>query len=165
MKNLVKISSLLLQFMLAGFAGWVYETVLTSVVLGEFVDRGVLPLPILPIYGFFAVFMSVVFPPKMKWYNVLLISTIGTTIFEYIAALITERIFGYMLWDYFMWPLNFQGRISLFSSLIFGILSVLFVKAVKPFAEWLHSKFPKASTAGTFLLFCAAAVYCLIKLK
>ena len=57
-----------------------------------------------------------------------------------------------MLWDYFQWKLNFQGRISLFSSIIFGTFCVLYVKGVAPLSELVHEKFPKAAVIFTFAL-------------
>lgn len=163
-KRLIGASTLLLEFIIAGFVGWVYETALTSAVFHEFVDRGVLPVPFLPIYGFFAAAMSLIFKDKNKWYTVFIVSTLGITVFEYIASVVTERIFGYMLWDYFMWPLHFQGRISVFSSLIFGVLSLIFVKAVKPFSEKFHSRYPKTAAAVTLTIFAVLAAATAIKL-
>lgn len=157
-----EISKLLLCFIAAGFVGWCYETILTSIAMGEFVNRGVLPVPLLPIYGFFSIILAGIFHKPTKVWKVFVLSTIGTTVFEYIAAIITERIFGYMLWDYFSWKFNFQGRISLFSSLIFGALSVLFVSVVKPLSEKLHEKFPKAAPICVFVLAAVNIIICVL---
>lgn len=147
------VSAAFAEFMTAGFIGWSYETLITSVYLGHFEDRGVLPVPLLPIYAFFALFLSLLYGKrKPSWIRVFAVCTVMTTVFEYIAALVTEKIFGYMLWDYFAWPLNFQGRISLFSSLIFGAFSVLYVKGVRPLILYLHGKFPKGAVIATFFL-------------
>ena len=144
------ISSAAAEFIISGFIGWCYETIITSVYLGHFEDRGVLPVPLLPIYAFFALFLSLVYRKKEpSWYIVFIVCTVVTTIFEYISAVVTEKIYGYMLWDYFAWPLNFQGRISLFSSLIFGAFSVLFVKGVRPLVLMCHRRHPKISVSVT----------------
>ena len=151
-KNANIFSVYLLGFIIACFLGWVYETVLTSAVEGRFVDRGVLPVPLLPIYGVFAVAIGFILKKDTHWFKVFVIGTVGTTVFEYICSVVTEKIFGYMLWDYFQWKLNFQGRISLFSSIIFGAFCVLYVKGVAPLAELVHEKFPKAAVIFTFAL-------------
>ena len=161
-KTVTRISVYLLEFIIACFLGWVYETVLTSVVEGRFVDRGVLPVPLLPIYGFFAVVMGLLITSDTNWFKVFVIGTVGTTVFEYICSIVTEKIFGYMLWDYFQWKFNFQGRISLFSSIIFGAFCVLFVKAVAPVSEKFHEKLPKGACIVTLALAVTNLALCIM---
>jgi uncharacterized membrane protein len=58
---------------------------------------------------------------KQKPIIVFAFGTILTTALEYIAALLLEGVFNLELWNYSEWICNFQGRISLISSFIFGI--------------------------------------------
>ncbi|MGN0585747.1 MAG: hypothetical protein ACI4JF_00555, partial [Oscillospiraceae bacterium] len=62
------------------------------------------------------------------------------TALELAASYILEYFVPYRLWDYSDWVLNFDGRISLFSSIIFGILCVLLVRVLHPAAEKIYQK-------------------------
>lgn len=130
----------LLEFTVYSFIGWAYETVLTSIVWGKFAERGVLHLPLLPIYGFCSLLLILIFG-RIK--NIPLLFFLGggiITALELAASYILEYIVPYRLWDYSDWALNFEGRISLFSSMIFGILCVLLVRVLHPAAEKIYQK-------------------------
>ena len=47
-----RITRYIVCFILASLIGWLYEIVMGLIVWGQFVDRGVLHLPLCPIYGF-----------------------------------------------------------------------------------------------------------------
>ncbi len=137
--GLERFGALAIEFTLCGFAGWLYETVLTSAVLGEFAQRGVLHLPVLPIYGFGGLALT----PLLKNKRVPAVFLWGTalcTAIELAASYFLELFTPNRLWAYDSWPLNFDGRISLFSSLIFGALCVFLVKVLHPFACRLTEK-------------------------
>ena len=153
----------LFDFIVCGFIGWTYETVLTSVVFGYFVDRGVLPIPLLPIYGLFSLILPFVFKRENNPFAIVAIGAIGATVFELLGAYITEYFFHERLWSYKDWKFNFfDGRISLFSSLIFGVLCVLFVKGIHPLSEGSVKKHPRAFPAAVYALSAVLIVCCLI---
>ncbi len=152
------------DFIICGFTGWVYETVLTSVVFGEFVDRGVLPVPILPIYALFALVLPFVFRREQNPVFITLAGAAGATVFELISSYITERIWGYQLWSYEDWKFNYEGRISLVSSLIFGALCVLFVKGIHPLSQYLQKRFGKRFAAAVYILAAVLVILCLLPL-
>lgn len=129
-----KISALIIEFVLYSFIGWVYETVLTSIAWGRFADRGLLHLPICPIYGFCAMILLLIFHRIKSAPVVFVLGTVLTTAAELAASYILERFIDEPLWDYSHWALNFQGRISLGSSLIFGVLCVILIKLLHPAA-------------------------------
>jgi len=148
-----KIPVVISDFIISGFTGWIYETVITSIYLREFVDRGVLPIPILPIYGLFSLILPFIFKRKHNPFFILLASAAGATVFELAGAYLTEAILHEQLWTYEHWPLNFfGGRVSVISSLIFGILCIVYVKGVHPFSQFLCRKLGKAFTIGTYAL-------------
>ena len=60
---------------------------------------------------------------------------ISFTIFEYIASVVLEDLFGLRWWDYTNEVFNFQGRISLAFSLAWGIIGILFVEKLHPFVK------------------------------
>lgn len=129
-----------LEFTAYSFIGWVYETVLTSIVWGKFAERGVMRLPLLPIYGFCSLLMILLLG-RIKSIPLLFFLGGGIiTVLELAASYILEYFVPYRLWDYSDWALNFDGRISLFSSIIFGILCILLVRVLHPAAEKIYQK-------------------------
>ena len=123
-----KLPSLIIQFFIYSFCGWLYETVCESIFAGRFVlNKGFLTfLPICPIYGFGA-FIVLFLAKKLgitEKIKIFIFGTLVTTAVEYFSALLLEGILHKSLWDYSKWVFNFQGRVSLISSLIFGFGSV-----------------------------------------
>ena len=55
------------------------------------------------------------------------------SIFEYLTSFFLEKCFNKRWWDYSNYPFNINGRISLPSSLFFGMAGLLLVKMVHPF--------------------------------
>lgn len=135
-----KLSAWVLEFTVYSFIGWLYETILTSAVWGRFAERGWLHLPICPIYGFCAMAILLIFRRIKSSPLVFVVGTIVTTAAELAASYILERFTGERLWDYDSWAFNFQGRIALGSSLIFGVLCLLLAKVLHPAAEYFSNK-------------------------
>lgn len=54
--------------------------------------------------------------------------TIVFTVFEYIVSFIFELIFGIRWWDYSNELLNINGRVCLNFSLLWGIVTIIFIK-------------------------------------
>lgn len=133
--KLQKLESLVVQFAIASFVGWLYEILATCLIYGNYYDRGVLHLPMCPIYGFGAMILSVVLGRVKQVAHIFVLATVITAGFELLSAYVLEYGFQKVLWSYEGWPLNFQNRISLVSSMIFGGLAVLFLKGVKPWTE------------------------------
>lgn len=128
-------------FFIYSFMGWIYETLFCTIKGKKWENRGFLYGPIIPIYGFGAVIISIfatvaednhVTTPVWK---VFLVSMIGSAILEYVTSWALEKIFHARWWDYSNIPLNVQGRINLFSSIGFGLAGVLIIYVLKPFAE------------------------------
>lgn len=141
-----KICTYIIEFTLCGICGWIYETALTSYLWGEFAERGFLHIPVLPIYGVFSFILIPIFRKHNGFLTVFIGSTIITTALELICAYAIEMILHQRLWSYRDWDFNFfDGRISLYSSLMFGVLSLILIKIVHP----LVNKFSEKSSART----------------
>lgn len=136
---------------LCGLIGWCYETILTSILWERFCGffaRGFLHVPVCPIYGFFALMLLAIFQiPFLRrlrsWKYaaaVFLIGTTVSTVLELISSYLLEWILGVSLWSYADWWLNFEGRISLFSSLLFGGLALALFFGVLPLFFWMEKK-------------------------
>jgi uncharacterized membrane protein len=128
------------EFTLFALVGWLYETVCESIFAGRFVlNRGLLHLPVCPIYGvgaFVALWIMSLLARgnRPKLWQIFLGGVVITTVVEYIAALLIEATLHKTLWDYTAWVCNFQGRVSLISSLIFGLGCVGAYK-IRPICE------------------------------
>lgn len=140
MVKLQRAECLILQFITASFIGWVYEIIATYLIYGEYYDRGILHLPLCPIYGFGALGLALLFRKVRSGLYIFIGAVVVTAVFELLSAYVLEYVFHLILWTYEGWPLNFQNRISLVSSVIFGILGVIFLKCVKPGVEALCRK-------------------------
>ena len=127
-----KTAALVIEFAIYSFIGWVYETVLTWAVLGYYVDRGMLHLPLCPIYGFCALALLLIFHRIKSVPVIFVLGTVLTTAAELAASYVLEWFTDERLWNYADWKFNFQGRIAPGSSLIFGVLCVILMKLLHP---------------------------------
>jgi len=127
-----KITEQLLLFMSASFIGWLYEIITVYIMYHTYYDRGVLHLPVCPVYGFGMLLFSFALKNVKNPALFFLGSAAISTVLELLVSYVAQYGFGWILWSYNDWPLNFQGRISLISSCIFGLLAVVFVKFLKP---------------------------------
>lgn len=151
--NLLSIAKLLFRFFIASFMGWLYEITTVYVLYHTYYDRGVLHLPLCPIYGFGILLLSVLLYRFQDIKAIFLGSVIITTILELAASYIIEWKYGLWLWTYEGWPLSFQNRISVISSCIFGVMAVFFMKIINPGIDRIfHSRVRKVITGMVFLL-------------
>ncbi|WP_326907125.1 putative ABC transporter permease [Sedimentibacter sp. MB31-C6] len=128
----------LLFFYIYCFLGWIWETCYVSLLKREWVNRGFLHGPILPIYGFGAIIILwLTMPFKDNLLHIYVLGMIGATILEYVTGAAMERLFHMRYWDYSHHPFNLNGHISLLTSLGWGFFSVLLVEILHPPIEQL----------------------------
>lgn len=135
-KKVLYIQNLIIYFFIYAFLGWLLETFYSLIVLGHFTKRGFLHGPLCPIYGYSAVIMIT----SLKQYKnnsikLFLYSIIIFSGFEYIAGFLLDAIFSIRLWDYTEDFFNLNGRISIFYSIAWGIIAILFVNHMFPYTE------------------------------
>lgn len=121
------------------FFGWCFESTFVSVNEKKLTNRGFMKGPLLPLYGSGAVVLLVVSAPFSE--NLLLTflaGCVGATMLEYVTAVVMESLFKVRYWDYSHLKLQFQGRISLISSLTWGGLTLLMTMFVH---KWVASLF------------------------
>ena len=123
-------------FFIYSFIGWIFEVIVTLFETKELVNRGYLLLPILPIYGFGALFISFIFKDDdHQWFYVAIVGGLISTVVELLTSYALQYFFGLSLWDYGNLKYNFQGRISLITSISFMVGAVLIVKVLNPVFE------------------------------
>ena len=157
--------SLIVIFFSMSMFGWLWEVGMHLVSYGEFVNRGALHGPWLPIYGTGAVLILTVLNRFRK--NPAL--EFGATIvlcgfLEYMTSLVMEIVTGgTKWWDYSGYFLNLNGRICAEGLLVFGIGGLAIVYIIAPVIDDLTGRLNerKVMTVCTVLLvlFLADAVY------
>ena len=149
---MINIVTLFIWFVLYSFLGWVWETSFCSIKAGHFINRGFLNGPVIPVYGFGAVFVLIalsvaapVLPSHLPYIDIPLVFLSGMiicTILEYVTAVILESAFHIRWWDYSKQKFNFQGRICLKSALFFGLMSVVIIYIVQPLVSGVTVSIP-----------------------
>lgn len=129
-------SRYIIFFIVFSFLGWVWESIYCAIEYKKWSKRGFLYGPICPIYGFGGIlgllFYDFVTSMPPLW--VLFISGfIISILLEYPTSWLLEKIFHTRWWDYSHYPLNLNGRISLPTSIGFGVAAILIVKLLIPF--------------------------------
>ncbi|RKM61301.1 hypothetical protein D6855_05255 [Butyrivibrio sp. CB08] len=120
-------SQWLFLFFFYSFFGWCFESTYVSVMEKHPVNRGFMRGPFLPLYGSGGIMMLVVSKPFYD--NLILVfiaGCIGATALEYVVGVTMEALFKVRYWDYSHKKFNFQGHISLESSIVWGICTVVF---------------------------------------
>ena len=154
------ITEYILLFALASCIGWLYEMVCVWILYGYYFDRGVLHLPMCPIYGVGILLLMLVLKRVNHTAGIFLGSFIIATGVELGASYLLEYGFHRILWSYEGWPGSFQDRISLVSSIIFGLMATIFIKVIKPPIDRLfRSDHADFAAAVVVLLFIAAAAW------
>ncbi|MBN1495877.1 MAG: hypothetical protein JXA07_03855 [Spirochaetes bacterium] len=121
-------------FAVYSFIGWIIEVIYRSSIQRRFINAGFLYGMFIPIYGFGALFVLVVysfirdFPDLLE----LLVYGVVLTAVEYAVGFLFEKIFKLKLWDYSNNRFNLHGRICLLFSLFWTALALVFVTFIHP---------------------------------
>lgn len=127
------LSQWILFFFFYCFCGWLWESCYVSVRQRQWVNRGFLHGPLLPIYGSGAlIILLATISVQQNLFLIFLLGMIAATILEYFTGAAMERLFQVRYWDYSSQPFNLNGHICLFCSLGWGVFSVLLVHFVHP---------------------------------
>lgn len=132
-----------LFFYIYCFFGWVWESVYVSVRSREWVNRGFMHGPFLPIYGSGAIviLLSTIGVRDNIWL-IYLFGMISSTILEYFTGDAMEKLFHVRYWDYSQHKFNLKGHVCLMVSLAWGGFSILLVKVLHPPIEDLVMSIP-----------------------
>ena len=165
--NHIDLYKLFTYFFVCAFVGWIFETSLMYYDSHHFADRGLLfvekdfsnyfnflnqvpyirkipfiwGLPIIEIYGFGGLVIVLGIGKVRHGYVALFfIGAIVLTLVELLGSYFCDYVLHQSCWDYSTAFLNFQGRICLRSFLAWGVLSILAIKYLKPYLEYLYRK-------------------------
>lgn len=120
-------------FVIGSFIGCIYESILCIIQKGSFESRqGLVYGPFTPVYGAGAVIFMLLLEKRKNIFSMFLIGTLTGGIVEYLFSLFQQFFFGTVSWDYHN-KFNLFGRTSLFHSIMWGMIGVLFIKLFLPF--------------------------------
>lgn len=127
------VSSLILQFFIFSFIGWLWEVMLHVYIDHAFINRGVMTGPWLPIYGSGGVLILLLLRRLAANPKKLMLSIMALCgIIEYVTAAFLEQVFHAKWWDYSDMLFNIQGRVCLAGLLIFGIGGCAIIYLIAP---------------------------------
>lgn len=118
-----RIWELFYLFLCYSFLGWIIELVYTAIRKHQFINRGFLNGPLCTVYGFAAVFMTVVLRELAgRWFFLILGCAVLGTAVEWAAGLLLERIGTGKWWDYSRRRFNIGGYVCLEATVCWGLL-------------------------------------------
>ena len=120
-------------FVFYSMLGWAVESLYMSICNRKLTNRGFGVGPFCPIYGFGAVFGYFLLRPLASHPVMLyLTAAVTATIFEYLVAILMQKVLHQVWWDYNEKPFNYKGLICLESTLAWGIYGLGIVRVIQP---------------------------------
>lgn len=160
------ISQWILFFLWYCFVGWIWESCYVSVRKAienkkwEFINRGFLHGPFLPIYGMAAIVILIAtIPVKEQLLFVYIGGAVAATTLELITGTMMERLFKVKYWDYSDLPLNYKGHICFFVSLFWGLCAILMTEVIHVPVERVMLLLPEGLAEITAMIFVGYLAY------
>ena len=129
-------------FIIYSFLGWCLESVYKSILQKKIVNSGFLYGPFCPMYGIGAILMLALGGISSNVVVIFIIGFLLFSIWEYIVAVILEKLFKTKYWDYSGLKFNIKGRVCLKNSIYWGILGVLLILVIHPLIERFTNLIP-----------------------
>lgn len=121
-------------FIIGSIIGFLYESILEFIQPGRiFSKQELIYGPFTVVYGLGAIVFSVV-GKKFKNVSVIfLITAFFGGVLEFLYSFFQERFFGTVSWDYSDALTNIDGRTTILYAIGWGILGVIYIRAIYPF--------------------------------
>ncbi len=124
---------ILAYFLVYSCLGWCLEVVYAAATTGQIVNRGFLNGPVCPIYGFGMVIVLFVLTPFEHSTLALYIGgVILPSALELVGGWALYKLYHTRWWDYSDKPFNIGGYICLEFSLLWGVGTLVMMKAIHP---------------------------------
>ena len=133
---------IIFYFILYSFLGWCLESIYKSILQRKPVNSGFLYEPFCPMYGIGAVILIVLGDISENVVVIFFMSFLIFSVWEYIVAVILEKLFKTKYWDYSNIRFNIKGRVCLKNSIYWGILGVLLIFIIHPIVEKFTNLIP-----------------------
>ncbi len=131
-------------FIVYSILGYVIETLYGLLTKGVIESRqSMLYGPFCCIYGLGAICLLCI-PKSAKKNNwpLFIAGFIIGSVVEYIVSWVGEVIFNIKWWDYLNFPLNINGRVCVYFSIFWGILTICLNKVINPTVDKVLGKVP-----------------------
>ena len=117
--------------------GWVVESIYMSFCNKKLTNRGFIHGPMCPIYGVGALTVYFVLRPlEGNWVAIYFGGTFLATSLEYVTAVIMQKVFGCIWWDYNDKPFNYKGILCLESTIAWGFYTLFLFMFLQ---KWVNS--------------------------
>lgn len=118
-------------FFVYSFLGWLFETIVAAVRQKIFTNRGLVNAPLCVIYGISAVMVSVFFK-DLNGIWLFVGSMILTTVIEWTAGHLIEKLYHERWWDYSGIKGNLDGYVCIPVSVLWGVLCFVMMEVGNP---------------------------------
>ena len=137
----IQLAYYFLLFILYSFGGWIVECIWTYFMKRKLENRGFLFGPICPIYGVGSLICVLLIGPlHLSWLLEFLLMVVLCDVIEYITSVVLEKIYHVRWWDYTTESkLHLNGRISIETSIGFGVGGIFILHLIQPFFSNLLS--------------------------
>ena len=133
-----------LYFLIYSFLGWCLEVIYAAVQKRKFVNRGLLNGVLCPVYGLSMTFILIFFSSlKSQVFFLFCACFIITSVVEFLAGTVTERLMGRKCWDYSGYRDHLGSYVCIRFSFIWTVIAVLDVKFLHPWLESVIDMVPK----------------------
>ena len=129
-------------FFVYSFFGWILETVSAAVKRKRFVNRGLVNAPLCVIYGIGAGLITVFFQ-ELSGFWLFACSVIVTTLLEWMAGHLIERLYHERWWDYSGNRYHLDGYICVRASALWGGLALVMMYWGNPFLVRIFGLIPE----------------------
>lgn len=131
-------------FLVYSILGWIVESIYMSFCNKKLTNRGFIHGPMCPIYGVGA--LSVYFilrPLEGNWVALYFCGTFLATTLEYITAIIMQKVFGCIWWDYNDKPFNYKGILCLESTIAWGFYTIFLFMFLQKWVNAFVELYPR----------------------
>ena len=133
--------SLIELFFTYSLVGWIWEAIFYLASTGEFVNRGTMHGPWLPIYGCGGLLIIFLLKPFRKSPGALFVGAVAVCgSVEYFTSWLLEKLFNEKWWDYTGYFLNINGRVCFEGLIVFGMAGLAFTYFLSPMLDNLYQK-------------------------
>ena len=137
------VSSLVAMFFIFAMFGWFWEVTLHFITHHEFVNRGTLHGPWLPIYGMGAmIVLTLLYRVRSKPWLLTILTVVLCGVLEYFSGWYCEVFKGRSYWNYQGYFLNLHGRICAEGLMVFALAGVAVTYAIGPYLDDLIRRIP-----------------------
>ena len=137
------IYSVILLFFTISMIGWCWEVAYGLFTTGNFINKGTMFGPWLPIYGTGGILILLFLSRyREKPVLVFLLTMLLCGVIEYVASVVLEMLYGLKWWDYSGFFLNIDGRVCLEGLILFGLGGAAVIYVLAPLLDNLYRKIP-----------------------